>query len=77
MELAATWDAPLDEVGVAALPDPDSEVSVPEAVPLAAAPVGEPKVETPDVTGPTGADAEAPMPTKPPIPCYNERNKNV
>ena len=50
---------------------------MPEAVPLAAAPVGEPKVETPDVTGPTGADAEAPMPTKPPIPCYNERNKNL
>jgi hypothetical protein len=84
MELAAAiWDAPLDEVGVAALPEPEALLDPAEAVPeaeavplpvaVSAPGVGAPKVETPDVTGLTGADAEAPTPTKNPTPCYNKR----
>lgn len=65
-----------------AVPDPlavaDPEAAVPEAeaVPLVIAEsapgVGAPKVETPDGIGPTGADAEAPIPTKNPTPCYGK-----
>lgn len=78
MELAATWDAPLDVVGAAAEPeaalDPLAAAEpVAEAPPLArveSAPgVGAPKVETPDGILPTGAEADAPTPTKNPTPC--------
>ena len=52
---------------------------VPEAVPLgravSAPGVGAPTMETPDAIGPTGADAEAPKPTKNPTPCYKGNKK--
>lgn len=76
-----------ESVGVAALPESeavpeDPADPEPEAVPLGIAEsapgVGAPKVEIPEVIGPTGADAEAPMPTKNPTPCYNNaRNKQM
>jgi len=80
MELAATWDAALPvEDGVAAEPELAEEPAVGEpaeageALLLAeaeAAPgVGAPKVATPDAMGPTGAEAEAPTPTKLPTFC--------
>lgn len=77
MELPATWDALaalLVDV-VAALAEPEAAVDPPEpvALPLAravSAPgVGAPKVETPVGISPTGAEAEAPIPTKNPTPC--------
>ena len=80
MVLATTLDAPLvpdvypdgDVTTGATILDPVAEaVAEPEAaeaVPLAvaeAAPgVGAPKMVTPDGVGPTGAEAEAPTPTK-------------
>jgi hypothetical protein len=78
MVVAATWDAPLVVVGVAALGELEAAVDPaaaeePAAVPLerdlSAPGVGEPKSVTPDGTGPTGAEAEAPIPTKNPAFC--------
>lgn len=76
MGLAATCDAA--ELAVAEAEEPEAEVALAEPEPVAtaepeAAPVaeavaepaaGEPKVVTPDGMGPTGAEAEAPTPTK-------------
>lgn len=85
MELAATWDAALVEVGAAAEPEPvpeDPVAEAPEAEVAAeaeAAPgVGAPKTLTPDSLGPTGAEAEAPTPTKLPTPCCRKlKESNV
>jgi hypothetical protein len=83
MELPATWDAPLVADVAAPLAEPEADPLAaaepePEAValPLARAEsapgVGAPKVETPDGILPTGAEAEAPIPTKNPTPCYKK-----
>ena len=74
MEPVTTWGAPLVADGVAAEPtDEPVALGLPVALPLAiagSAPgVGAPKVVTPDGIGPTGTEAEAPMPTKNPTFC--------
>ena len=81
MVLATTLDAPLaadadgDEVEPEAVPlagavaEPEAAEAVPLAVAEAAPGVGAPKVVTPDGIGPTGAEAEAAIPTKLPTPC--------
>lgn len=66
-----TCDAALVvELAVAAELEPEAVVEL-EAVPVldAAPEVGAPKVLTPVGIGPTGADAEAPTPTKFPTLC--------
>jgi hypothetical protein len=85
MELATIWEAPLAVVGVAALPKsevvvdpaaaPEPEPLVPLGIAVSAPGVGAPKVETPDPIGPTGADAEAPTPTKNPTSCCMTKMK--
>jgi len=65
------------EAGVVAVAEPEAALLAVEpdaALPLAeavaeAAPVGTPKLVTPDGMGPTGAEAEAPIPTKLPTSC--------
>ena len=61
-------------VGDAALPEPDPEVDAAGLPPAADAAVGLPLPETPaTVKGDGGADADAPMPTRPPIFCCHSR----
>lgn len=93
MDPAATSDAALVEDGAAAEPElveepaaeeapAAEEPAVAETLPLevdeAAPGVGAPKVETPDGIGPTGAEAEAPTPTKlPTLCCRKLKDSNV
>ncbi len=74
MNPASTFDALLVVVGVTLvvlLPVVVGEVAVGEAVPVAAkvAPLGSPKIMPSVGTGPIPADADAPIPTRPPTDC--------
>ena len=88
MELPATWDAALLVDVEAALPVAEPEAAAdplalataePEPVAealgraVSAPGVGAPKVETPVGISPTGAEAEAPIPTKNPTPCCRKK----